>query len=68
MKKCWHMTDSAVYILPTANTQNRWNQSLNDTFDVFLPFAICQKGAVDNFLTGNLQDHCLENTAFSKLR
>ena len=39
-----------IYIyLPTANTQNRWNESLNDTFDVFLPFAIFQKRLMDNF-------------------
>lgn len=40
MKKCWQKTGIAVYILPNANTQNRYKEAWNDTFDVFLPFAI----------------------------
>lgn len=60
-------TGTVVYILPNTNTQNTYNEAWNDTFDVFLPFAIIQEELWTILFPVIIQGHCLQSTAFSKL-
>lgn len=61
------MTDNVMCFLPTANTQNRYNESSNGTFDIILPFAFFREEMWTTFSYCDSSGPLSESRAFDKL-